>query len=118
MSRSTSNKYDAGGPSTRDKRKVWLVETFRADFDAVVLNGQVIGAAKPGTEIEGEYTIEAACRCYRCGDLLIVANVTPDRRVPGCEGGTYDEDNIRPACGPCNSSTGGKLGASRMARAS
>jgi hypothetical protein len=48
-----------------------------------------------------------ACRCYRCGALLTVETVTVDRIKPGCQGGTYRRDNIRPACGPCNSETGG-----------
>lgn len=76
------------------------------------------------------------CRCYRCGTLLYnpddypVADATPlsaeadlwpdrrplfsqpltvDRIIPGCRGGTYRRNNIRPACGPCNSETGGGL---------
>lgn len=57
----------------------------------------------------------AACRCYRCGTLLTVDSVTVDRIVPGCKGGTYRRSNIRPACGHCNSETGGHLGAERRA---
>lgn len=53
-------------------------------------------------------TIEPSCRCYRCGCLLIVDTVTVDRIIPGCKGGTYRRNNIRPACGPCNSETGGR----------
>jgi hypothetical protein len=52
-----------------------------------------------------------ACRCFRCGKLLTVYTVTVDRIKPGCKGGTYRRDNIRPACSTCNESTGGKLGA-------
>jgi hypothetical protein len=58
-----------------------------------------------------------ACRCYRCGELLTIETVTVDRIVPGCEGGTYARENIRPACGRDNSSTGGKIGAARAAAA-
>lgn len=93
MSRSTSNKYAAGGPSTRRKRHERLVVEFRADVD---LAG------------------EPACRCYRCGCLLTVDTVTADRRVPGCEGGDYSDENVRPACGSCNSITGGQLGHARQ----
>lgn len=50
-----------------------------------------------------------ACRCYRCGDLLTADTVTVDRIIPGCKGGTYRRNNIRPACGSCNSETGGSL---------
>lgn len=58
----------------------------------------------------------AACRCYRCGTLLTVDTVTVDRIKPGCKGGTYRRDNIRPACGPCNSETGGGLRANPKKR--
>ena len=34
---------------------------------------------------------------------------TVDRIVPGCKGGTYRRNNIRPACGKCNSIEGNKL---------
>lgn len=113
MSRSTSNKHVAGGPTTRRKRHERLVQEFRADLDAVVLDGRVIGAAKPGANVEGQHTIEPACRCYRCGALLTADTVTADRIVPGCEGGEYTEANERPACGGCNSTMGGRLGAAR-----
>jgi len=36
-------------------------------------------------------------------------SVTMDRVVPGCEGGTYQLDNLVPACRNCNESRGGKL---------
>jgi hypothetical protein len=29
--------------------------------------------------------------------------------VPGAHGGRYTHGNIRPACGPCNSETGGAV---------
>jgi 5-methylcytosine-specific restriction endonuclease McrA len=48
------------------------------------------------------------CRCFRCGELLDTTTVTVDRIIPGCQGGTYRRDNIRPACGGCNSETGGR----------
>ncbi|QGF20326.1 HNH endonuclease [Gordonia phage Sixama] len=48
--------------------------------------------------------------------MLTVETVTCDRYpIPGCEGGSYKRDNIRPMCGPCNSSSGGILGATRKA---
>jgi 5-methylcytosine-specific restriction endonuclease McrA len=53
------------------------------------------------------------CPCWRCGVMLDDDTVTVDRIIPGCEGGTYRRENIRPACGPCNSVTGGQLGAAR-----
>jgi 5-methylcytosine-specific restriction endonuclease McrA len=84
---------------------VWLVETFRADVD-------VLTCCYPGGDVHllilplGRGV--AACRCYRCGCLLTVATVTVDRIVPRCQGGTYRHTNIRPACGSCNSETGGR----------
>ena len=91
--RGTTNRDDRGNVHDRRRRREWLVSTFRANVD---VHGQ------------------PACRCYRCGDLLTVDTVTVDRRVPGCEGGTYwDKGNLRPACGTCNSETGGHLGAER-----
>lgn len=35
--------------------------------------------------------------------------LTVDRIIPGTRGGKYVRTNIRPCCGPCNSSTGSKL---------
>lgn len=52
---------------------------------------------------------ELACRCYRCGGLLVAATLEADRIVPGAKGGTYRRENIRPACGPCNRITGNQL---------
>ena len=67
-------------------------------------------------------------RCYRCGMLLFnperpippaplldepILPLTIDRIVPGCQGGTYRRGNIRPACGDCNSETGGRLATRR-----
>lgn len=46
-------------------------------------------------------------RCHFCLVVLTLETMTVDRIVPGCQGGRYTRDNIRPACGPCNSSEGG-----------
>lgn len=78
------------------------------------------------------------CRCYRCGVLLVNPDdhpgvdlqplfrvdlpgsyselakpLTIDRIIPGCKNGTYRRNNIRPACGGCNSETGGALATPR-----
>jgi hypothetical protein len=81
--RGTSNSNARGNSGDRAARRQWLVTTWASD-------------GEPGT-----------CRCYRCGRLLTVDIVTVDRIIPGCLGGTYRRNNIRPACGKCNSSTGG-----------
>ncbi len=101
--RGTSNKNVSGNSEDRRRRREWLVATFRADVDA--------GPVWPGYGVEPVPLGQGvkACRCYRCGVLLTVATVTVDRVIPGCQGGTYRRNNIRPACGPCNSKTGSGL---------
>jgi 5-methylcytosine-specific restriction endonuclease McrA len=100
--RGTTNKNARGGSEERRRRRERLVQTYRADVDLFTLSlyhGPEVIEVNPG---DGE----AACRCYRCGVLLTVDTVTVDRIIPGIHGGTYRRNNIRPACGRCNSSTG------------
>jgi 5-methylcytosine-specific restriction endonuclease McrA len=48
--------------------------------------------------------------CSYCRADLTIETITTDRHpIPGCQGGTYALDNIRPACGPCNSKHGGSI---------
>lgn len=97
--RGTTNGNRRGNTRDRAARRRWLVETFRADADVTFgANG------RPFSTLLGNG--EPACRCYRCGMLLTESIVTVDRIVPGCRGGTYRRDNIRPSCGICNSATG------------
>jgi hypothetical protein len=106
MHRGTTNRNARGGSDARLRRRLWLVETYRADQDArhiygtfptdpVVTVGVALGEGIP------------ACRCYRCGALLTVETVSADRIKPGCQGGTYKRSNIRPACAGCQSTVGG-----------
>ncbi len=101
--RGTTNRNDRGSSEERRRRKAWLLETFRANVDAYPssygLREQSIRGVPLGQGVP-------ACRCYRCGDLLTLETLTVDRRVPKALGGTYRRDNIRPACGTCNSETG------------
>jgi hypothetical protein len=117
--RGTSNSNQRGSAAERRRRKQWLVETYRADVDLLVLHFDNGHVTEPdhyvldpeyirGHEHVIEVEIVSACRCYRCGKLLTVETVTVDRIIPGCQGGTYRRENIRPACGFCNSSTGGR----------
>jgi 5-methylcytosine-specific restriction endonuclease McrA len=107
--RGTTNQNARGNTEDRRRRREWLVETYRADRDApdfyvaaiIAVHGVPIGMGEP------------ACRCYRCGVLLTVDTVTVDRIIPGCKGGTYRRNNIRPACSTCNSETGGALASRR-----
>jgi hypothetical protein len=95
--RGTTNGNARGSVYNRRQRRAWLVLTYASDVPGFV-------------------------RCYRCGCLLFnpdkaiprevldragAVRLTVDRIVPGCQGGTYRRENIRPACGPCNSETGG-----------
>lgn len=108
--RGTTNGNARGSSYSRRRRREWLVETYRANVDLVL--------PKPGDAWLSPLSVRRdrpdlwpdavpACRCYRCGVLLTVDTVTVDRIIPGYQGGTYRRDNIRPACGPCNSKTGG-----------
>lgn len=108
--RGTSNGNVSGNSEDRRRRKVWLVETYRADF--VLVLGEFDTAPRPvsrSTLVFNAYgyTVQECCRCYRCGTLLTVETLTVDRITPGCQGGTYRRNNIRPACSGCNSKTGG-----------
>lgn len=94
--RGTSNGNDRGSVANRRARRAWMMETYASDVEGLV-------------------------RCYRCGTCLFNPDDKPeafhpfalpltiDRIIPGTKGGTYRRTNIRPACGSCNSSTGGKL---------
>lgn len=118
--RGTTNRNARGSASDRRVRREWLVTTFRADVDVLFADDDprfVVAArpAKEGTDLYGDGW-RMACRCYRCGDYLNADTVSPDRIKPGCEGGTYRRTNIRPACEPCQSKTGGVLGALRRYR--
>ena len=98
VTRGTSNRNERGSAEARRRRREWLLETYAADVSPVV------DFAEDGSEVE--YKV---CRCYRCGNLLGVNTLTVDRIIPGCQGGTYRRDNIRPACARCNEKTGGAL---------
>lgn len=143
--RGTTSKDAQGSAEDVRRRKVWLRDTYRADVDAILIRTDTAVLVLPGppagtppglfVEVPDEVGFDGAilgvvpaCRCYRCGTLLVfeveldVRTLTVDRITPGCvktaeypRGGTYVRRNIRPACLKCNSSTGGKL-ATRKAR--
>lgn len=83
--RGTSNSNQRGSTADRRARKIWVLATYES------IHG-------PGT-----------AQCYRCPTILTFETVTIDRIVPGCKGGTYRRNNIRPCCGGCNSETGARL---------
>jgi hypothetical protein len=83
--RGTTNGNARGNSTDRARRRAYLLQAYESN--------------------KGPCT----CRCYRCGKVLDEKTVTVDRVVPGCHGGRYVRNNIRPACGDCNSETGGGL---------
>lgn len=107
MTQGTVNGGDRGNVRDRRRRREWLVETFRADRDLYITGNFIANVGLDGSVPRG--TGEPACRCYRCGRLLTVDTVSPDRIIPGCKGGSYRRNNIRPACLPCQSVTGNEI---------
>lgn len=144
--RGSSNRNARGSSADRRRRRAWLVETYRADTDILTgeeaaawwrenmdyrpLSGHWVQREEetPSVVFEGMPNFRMTtmlvppgegvpcCRCYRCGVLLTVDTVTADRIIPGCEGGTYRRNNIRPACADCNQATGAALGGRRAPR--
>lgn len=109
VTRGATNGNCRASASARRERRAWTLETYQADVAVV--------DPETGTPVP-------TVRCYRCGDLLTDHGVgesvkmTLDRIFPGILGGLYGtvrrdkkerRTNIRPACDPCNSGTGGKL---------
>lgn len=131
-----TNGNQRGSATQRRRRREWLLETYRADVDAVrirhVFNGHenVWFAKSAYDQVEmlamldedahiDLVGVEPACRCFRCGKLLTLATLTVDRIVPGYLGGRYRCDNVRPACERCNnhlSKIQKKLAAERRAK--
>lgn len=79
--RGTTNRNARGNTRARRARRAYLLKAYEA------VHG-------PGYAL-----------CYRCGLLLDEKTLTVDRIIPGSRGGTYRRNNIRPACGTCNSAT-------------
>jgi 5-methylcytosine-specific restriction endonuclease McrA len=109
--RAEASRNERGSAEDRRRRKVWLIETYRANADH---REPRLGESKTRGVPIGQG--EPACRCFRCGELLTLETVTVDRIKPGCQGGTYRRNNIRPACGPCNTETGQAYAAAARAR--
>jgi HNH endonuclease len=80
--RGTTNQNDRGSAEARRSRRAWIMSTYGRD-------GLVL--------------------CYRCELVMFADEFEVDRITPGCRGGTYARDNIRPACGPCNRETGNAI---------
>jgi hypothetical protein len=122
--RGSSNGNDRGNVEQRRRRREWLLETYAADVTLVRVeweDGEVLYDHREGVEwwksqinilplsnMPDVISVEEVptARCYRCGELLHDGTITVDRIKPGIHGGTYHRNNIRPACGKDNSSTG------------
>lgn len=132
MARGTSNGNCRGNWRDRARRRKRILESYAADRSVLRIT-QLIGETETSFDLDvdaklAEVTAQwyrdhgvhvtsvevlPAVRCYRCGTVLTEDSLTIDRITPGAEGGTYTDANIRPACGTCNSATGGALGAAR-----
>jgi hypothetical protein len=115
--RGTSNANERGNSEQRRRRREWLVETYPADVDGILVRyvggpperedlrevqlwvprdqsdygfARLIGDLE---EDRSSYEIVEPrvklCRCARCGKLLTVDTVTCDRIFPGRSGGKY-----------------------------
>lgn len=83
--RGTTNANSRGSAADRRARKRWLLVEFG----------------------DGE---TALCSFEGCEVVLTFETVTVDRfPTPGCDGGTYRRDNIRPACSEHNSDHGCRI---------
>lgn len=127
--RGCSNGNDRGNTKARRQRKGWLLETYpanrrliRAKFtysDEVFVDAFVLSVEQMREHSSVEWAEEVpTTRCYRCGILLWWETLTVDCIFPRALGGLYGtvlrdrrekRTNLRPACGNCNSLTGGPL---------
>lgn len=114
--RGTTNGNARGSNVQRRRRREWLLKTYASDVkltryewtDGEVTYEHRTGLSGPIFALTAVTAVEVpTARCYRCGRLLHDGTITVDRIIPGCHGGTYRRTNIRPACGGCNSETGG-----------
>lgn len=90
--RGCSNTNERGNAKARRVRKQWLLDTYG--------NGK-------------------AARCWLavqdvCVKWVTFETLTVERVTPGHKGGTYRRENIKPACGPCQSYQGGRIGQERL----
>lgn len=111
-----SNSYDPtrGNVTDRQRRKLYLLETYVADVVLVQFDYEDAPRVVSLDNVRfyeggGDCVILPACRCYRCGKPLSIYTVTVDRIKPGYLGGTYRRDNIRPSCSDCANKQGAEL---------
>lgn len=107
--RGTSNSNARGSVHDRRARRAFLMKTYASDVPhftrcyrcGVLLYNPDDEAVEVGTGLD-----YPARWVIREGNYYTASSLTIDRIIPGCGGGTYRRNNIRPACGQCNSETG------------
>lgn len=115
--RGTTNGNQRGSSYTRRARRAWMLITFASNIPGFcrcyrcgsLLYNPDAPPFTPGGEgqITQQYTPEFLKRYgYQ---VQRSQPLTVDRIIPGCRGGTYRRNNIRPCCSGCNSETGGGL---------
>lgn len=117
--RGTSNANDRGSAADRRRRRAWLMLAYASDVPGFVrcyrCGGLIYNPDDvPPTRPDGSQPLPMGMvfKLAIMGDTIQnVKPLTVDRIIPGCKGGTYRRNNIRPACGGCNSETGGALAA-------
>lgn len=92
--RGTTNQDQRGSSYERRVRRQWLLDTYGDGETAPCM-------------------IEFDERCL--GEVDMVTMTVDRHPIPGIDGGTYVRDNIRPACGSCNSRSGIALREQRRA---
>lgn len=105
VTRGTSNGNDRGSTETRRRRRAWLIEAYASDVPGFARCFRCGRLVYNPDEYENEGCVTVATRegVYAARPLSI------DRIIPGCKGGTYARNNLRPSCLPCNASTGSLL---------
>lgn len=94
----------------RRRRKQWLFEVWAADVVRVEIAYAFGGGTfkqdlenyRDWSTFEGYVGQEALVRCFRCGKTCSWDEVEVDWIKPGCDGGRYTRNNIRPCCPRCN----------------
>ena len=112
--RGTTNGNARGSSYERRRRRAWIMEAWASDLPGFVrcyrCGGFLFNPDAPPAAVAAMLT--AYGEAVALGHLARVLSTYPltiDRIIPGCLGGTYRRNNIRPVCGPCNSHTGGAL---------
>lgn len=104
--RGKSNGNERGSAADRRARKLWLLHTYPAREKWWAVDAFAVAkGVRPIPLVPVSRMVEGKTRCYSCGSLLGLAELTVDRIVPGARGGTYVRENIRPCCDHCNSAS-------------